>query len=641
MSTLIEVQNVTRRYTNGGQTLTVLNTVSLSISAGEFVAITGASGSGKSTLMNIMGCLDTPDNGHYLLDGRDTARMSPDELAALRREHIGFVFQRYHLMSDMTAAANVEVPAIYAGIRRHERREKALNLLMRLGLTGREHHKPGELSGGQQQRVCIARALMNGGEIILADEPTGALDSVSGREVLATLSELNQRGHTIIMVTHDSQVAKHAGRIIELQDGAVLSDSGPATSAGTPFLPKAMPPAGFWQRTADRIRASFLMALKSMNSHRLRTALTMSGIIFGIAAVVTVVALGEGAKQKTLENIRSLGANLITIFPGQDFYISREERGRLVPADYRMLTKLPDVDSVSPEIDDQQKVQVKGKSLDANVNGVGSDYFHMNNFTLIRGRIFRDSDRPLQEGIIDQKSENILFGDSNESPLGKIIIVGRVPIKIVGVVNNTRDYGSVNIWVPYRTMMYRVTGKLSFTRIIVHIRESSDSNTAANNVRNALIRQHGKKDFIMWNQDKYRRSAQNTSFILNLMILSIAAVALMIGSLGVMNIMLVSVTERTHEIGIRMAVGARRRDIMQQFMLEAVLICLGGGVLGIALSLITSMLFSQPGNTLVAVYSWEVAGIAFVCSTIIGMIFGWLPAGKAARMNPVAALAGE
>lgn len=641
MNTLIKVQNVPRRYTNGGQTLTVLNAVSLSISAGEFVAITGASGSGKSTLMNIMGCLDTPDNGHYLLDGRDTARMQPDELAALRREHIGFIFQRYHLMNDMTAAANVEVPAIYAGIRRHERREKALTLLMRLGLTGREHHKPGELSGGQQQRVCIARALMNGGEIILADEPTGALDSVSGREVLAILSELNQRGHTVIMVTHDPQVAKHAGRIIELQDGAILSDSGPATSAGTPFSPKAMPAAGFWQRTADRIRASFLMALKSMNSHRLRTALTMSGIIFGIAAVVTVVALGEGAKQKTLENIRYLGANLITIEPGKDFYISGEEQGKLLPADYRMLAKLPDVDGVSPVIHNQQEVQIRGKSLNASVAGVGSDYFRINNLALLRGRIFRDNSRALQEGVIDQKAEASLFGDSKESSLGKIIIVGQVPIKIVGVVNNNRDYGVVNIWLPYRTMMYRVTGKLSFSSIIVHTKESSDSDAAANNVRNALIRQHGKKDFMIWNQDKYRRSEQNTSLVLNLMILSVAAVALMIGSLGVMNIMLVSVTERTHEIGIRMAVGARRRDIMQQFMLEAVLICLGGGVLGIALSLITSMLFSQPGNTLVAVYSWEVAGIAFVCSTIIGMIFGWLPAGKAARMNPVAALAGE
>ncbi|WP_413493560.1 MacB family efflux pump subunit [Morganella psychrotolerans] len=641
MSALIELQNVSRRYTNGGQALTVLDNISLTISAGEFVAITGSSGSGKSTLMNILGCLDTPDSGNYRLGGRDTARLSPDELASLRREHIGFIFQRYHLMNDLTAAANTEIPAIYAGSNRSERRARALELLARLGLAGREYHKPGELSGGQQQRVCIARALMNGGEIILADEPTGALDSASGQEVLAILSELNQLGHTIVMVTHDPLVAQHARRIIELHDGQIAADNGPDTAVSTPLTPRIAPRSSLQQRMADSIRESFMMALKSMNAHRQRTILTMTGIIFGISAVVTVVAIGEGAKQKTLENIRGLGSNIISVSAGIDY--TKENDSYLLPSDMPKLAALSGVSSLSPEVITDNNMTFRGRSVPVRITGVDHEYFQIWNFPVLQGGVFRDGSKASQDIVLDENAVNALFIPAGIPPVGQIVFIGPVPARVIGVAKNTRDYGygDVNAWMPYNTVMQRMTGKSTISNVVIRARDDANTDATAESIRQTLILQHGKEDFRIFNLDKYRRSYEKSAMILSLLILSVASVALMIGSLGVMNIMLVSVTERTHEIGVRMAVGARRRDIMQQFMIEAVLVCLIGGVLGIALSLVISGIFSRPGTELTAIYSWQAAAVAFLCSTIIGMIFGWLPARKAAAMDPVTALADE
>lgn len=334
MSIFIELKNINRIYTNRTQPLTVLKNINLSIATGEMVAIMGASGSGKSTLMNIMGCLDVANSGDYFINGQNTAHLSPDELALLRSEHIGFIFQRYHLMSDTTAHDNVEVPAIYANVSRSERRRRASKLLARLGLKGRERHKPTELSGGEQQRVCIARALINGGDLILADEPTGALDSSSGEEVLRILTELNQRGHTVVIVTHDKEVAQCAQRIIELKDGKIMADSGRKASVTSARFPQRSRSAqGYLSRLLDRTRESLNMALKAMNAHRLRTTLTMTGIVFGIAAVVTVVALGEGAKQKTLKNIKALGTNMVSIYPGRDYFEDEPRFRPLILAD--------------------------------------------------------------------------------------------------------------------------------------------------------------------------------------------------------------------------------------------------------------------------------------------------------------------
>ncbi|MBX9330181.1 ABC transporter permease, partial [Serratia marcescens] len=474
MNAIIELKGISRTYTNGGQALTVLKDIDLTIAAGELVAIIGASGSGKSTLMNIMGCLDVPDRGDYYISGQNAAHLSPDELARLRREHIGFIFQRYHLMPDLSALGNVEIPAIYANARRDQRRQRAAQLLARLGLEGREDHKPGQLSGGQQQRVSIARSLINGGEIILADEPTGALDTQSGQEVLAILSELNQRGHTVVIVTHDMNVAQHAQRVIELRDGEIIADSGHQSAPAVALPPPNRSRQSGWQSLIDRTRESLHMALKAMNAHRLRTALTMTGIIFGIAAVVTVVALGEGAKQRTLENIKGLGTNVVSIYPGRDFFDDAIDSIRtLVPADADALAQQSFVDSVSPEVSASDSIRFRSKSATASITGVGRDYFRVNGITLVQGATFRDDRNALQEVIIDDNARQALFGDFGVEPLGQIVFLGSVPARVVGVAKSERNYAPnrISVWMPYSTVMYRMVGKTTLSGITVRLKD--------------------------------------------------------------------------------------------------------------------------------------------------------------------------
>ena len=644
MNFIIALKNITRSYTRGTQQLNVLNNINLSISRGELVAITGASGSGKSTLMNIIGCLDVANEGSYCLDGENVANLNANELARIRREHIGFIFQRYHLMSDLSALGNVEMPAVYAGTPRDIRRMRSAELLSRLGLAGREHHKPGELSGGQQQRVCIARALINGGEIILADEPTGALDSRSGQDVLAILCELNRRGHTVVIVTHDLDIARHARRIIELRDGEIIADSGPSPVHLSLLASPAYCHRSGWRSVLDNAREALGMALKSMNAHRLRTLLTMTGIIFGIAAVVTVVALGEGARQHTLENMKRLGNGSISIYPGRDFFDEGTPVNPLVPADSDALRGLGVVDSVSPEIRTSGSIRFHAESAMASVTGVGRDYFHVNGIALMQGQVFHDDRHAVQEVIIDEKTRQALFGATEDLPSDPVVLLDGVPLRVVGVARNTFDYAPnmLNVWVPYRTVMYRMTGKTTLDSISVRLKEGADNEKGGDSITQLLAARHGMKDFRLFNNALFRQSMERTSLTLRLLILMIASIALMIGSLGVMNIMLVSVTERTQEIGVRMAVGARRGDIMCQFMAEAVMVCLTGGVLGILLSLALSPLFTAlAGGVLTAIYSWQAAVVAFFCSTLIGMIFGYLPARKAARMDPVISLASE
>ena len=646
MKKLIELKGVSRTYGNGDQTRTVLKNVDLTIVAGEMVAIIGASGSGKSTLMNIMGCLDVPNRGDYYIDGQNAACLSPDELARVRREHIGFIFQRYHLIPDLSALGNVEIPAIYANSERDSRRQRATALLGRLGLEGREHHKPCELSGGQQQRVSIARALINGGKIILADEPTGALDSQSGQEVLAILNELNRRGHTVVMVTHDMKVARHAKRIIELCDGEIIADSGGCVSA-TETLPKTNRiRQSYWKTLLDRTRESMQMALKAMKTHRLRTTLTMIGIVFGIASVVTVVALGEGARQETLEEIKSLGTNVVSIYPGQDLFDDSIESIRtLVPADANALAKQGFIDSVSPEVSASDNIRFLGKSAIASINGVGREHFRVKGIALLQGTTFRDDRNALQEVIIDENTRKAIFDNTGLQALGQIVFLGSVPARVVGIAksNNRSDASNrITVWMPYSTVMYRIVGKPVLTGISVRLKDNVDNEAAISAISQLLTRRHGIKDFQLYNFEQIRKSIEHTSMTFSILILMVACISLMIGSIGVMNIMLISVTERTHEIGVRMAVGARRSDIMQQFIIEAVLVCLIGGALGIALSYITGALFNALADGIfAAIYSWQAAVAAFLCSTLIGIIFGYLPARKAARMDPVISLASE
>lgn len=649
---LLEVRDVWREFPSGDGVIAVLKGVSLSIDAGEMVAIMGASGSGKSTLMNILGCLDRPSRGDYRVAGQLTAEMEPDDLARLRREHFGFIFQRYHLLGSLSAAANAEIPAIYAGMHAAQRRERAAALLGRLGLSDKLVNKPGQLSGGQQQRVSIARALMNGGDVILADEPTGALDSASGAEVMRILQELHAEGHTVILVTHDPKVAQHAQRVIEIADGQVVADRRQAVEPAAEVAPtrRTTPPQARvspWRSRWDRFTEAFTMAWRSMGGHRLRTLLTMLGIIIGIASVVSMVALGEGSRQKVLKDISAMGTNTIDIFPGKNFGDRQAWRIRtLVPADADALAALPYVDSVTPGINTSVTLRRGNTEVSANVTGVGDQFFRVKGYTIAQGQAF-DADsvrRQTQEAVIDPNTRKALFAP-DEDPVGQVIFLGKVPVRVVAV-TAPQEGGffasdNLNVWVPYTTAMRRITGQGWLRNITVRVSDSAPPAAAEQGITQVLTQRHGTKDFFTRNSDSIRQTVESTTRTLTLLISSIAVISLIVGGIGVMNIMLVSVTERTQEIGVRMAVGARQSDILTQFLIEAVMVCLIGGVLGIALALAIGVGFSALGSDFKLIYSTSSIVMAFGVSSLIGVVFGFLPARRAANLDPVVALSRE
>ncbi|MDQ0327433.1 macrolide transport system ATP-binding/permease protein [Rhodopseudomonas julia] len=645
---LITLEKLRREFPAGEDTIAVLKDIDLKIDAGEMVAIVGASGSGKSTLMNILGCLDRPTAGSYRISGQETSALEPDQLAALRREHFGFIFQRYHLLSELTALGNVEIPAIYAGQPPAEREERAEELLARLGMADRLEHRPGQLSGGQQQRVSIARALMNGAQVILADEPTGALDKHSGEEVLKILEELNREGKTVILVTHDMNVAARAERIIEISDGEIISDTRSRKADGQTIAGEIAQDRrrGRVRAAIDRFGEAFRMALLSMRAHKLRTFLTMLGIIIGIASVVCVVALGAGSRQQVLSQISSLGTNTLEVFPGKDFGDVRSGKiTTLVVSDADALAGQPYVAAVTPTVSTSANVRFGSIEASALVNGVGAQYFEARGTTLAAGSFFnQESVRRLEKDVvIDDNTRQSLFADFDGSPVGQVILVGKVPCRIVGVAGAQQSgFGSssnLNLYLPYTTVQARFLGDQSLRSITVRVADDTSTDTAEQAVTELLTRRHGSKDFFILNTDDIRQTITATTETLTVLIASIALISLIVGGIGVMNIMLVSVSERINEIGVRMAVGARQSDILQQFLIEGVLVCLIGGVLGIALALAFGTLFDALGSSFTLIYSPVSIVAAFLCSSLIGIVFGYLPARNASRLDPVAALA--
>lgn len=649
MMPLLELKSIHRSYPSGEQSVEVLKDISLKINAGEMVAIMGASGSGKSTLMNILGCLDQPTTGTYLVNGQDVASLDNDELAILRREHFGFIFQRYHLLPHLNAAHNVEIPAIYAGWSNNKRHERASMLLTRLGLSTRANYRPNQLSGGQQQRVSIARALINGGQIILADEPTGALDCHSTVEVITILKQLQQQGHTVIIVTHDAQVAAQAERIIEISDGSIIADSGfkpsPNKLPTKSLSPKADIPS--WQQAVFRLRESFLMAWCAMMTSKMRTGLTMLGIIIGIASVVFILVIGEAAQKKVLADIRAIGTNTIHIYPGEDYGDDEPSHLRSLTAnDLEALTAQPYIDVISPLIASSMRLRSGNVDVAGHVFGVNGQYFHVFGMTMAQGSVISQYqvDQQSQVVVIDNNTQRLLFPHL-ENVVGQVILIGNMPATVIGVVKKKpsmfNNSETLQVWVPYRTMSKRLNGKFYFDSITVRIKDGYDSKDVEQKLVRLLTLRHGKKDIYTYNMDTLLQTAEKTTRTMQLFLTLVAVISLIVGGIGVMNIMLVSVTERTREIGIRMAVGARPGDIMQQFLIEAVLLCLVGGTLGVMLSLIVGLAMSILLPSWPIVFSPMAMLSAFLCSTVIGIVFGYLPARNAARLSPIEALARE
>ena len=647
---LIELRGLTKTYHAAGLAVEVLHGISLDIQAGEYVAIMGQSGSGKTTLMNLLGCLDVATTGSYRLDGEDVSGLSRDRLALLRRDTFGFIFQRYNLLANATATENVEIPAIYAGLPSAERRTRAREILSSLGLAERLDHRPTQLSGGQQQRVSVARALMNGGRVILADEPTGALDSHSGAEVMALLRTLNDAGHTVILITHDLELAQHAARLIEIRDGRIVADTRSASSTHS-ALPRgpnrtlapraAAAAAGLMPDLVEAVK----MAFRSLHANLFRTLLTLLGIIIGVASVVAMLALGDGSKQAVLSRIEAMGTNLLLVRPGARGVRVSGEPVTLLPEDALAIAELPNVAQAVPEYTGGATLRAGNADYIATINSTSAELPLARGWPLARGAFFSAADvasyAPV--AVLGQTVAANLY-PAGFDPVGSYVLVANIPFQVIGVMaakgatTSGTDMDDV-VFIPITTGRMRLFGKRYVRTITVQVDDVQRIDATQQAIATLLTARHRKPDFQIRNMADILETAADTQNTLTVLLGSIAAISLLVGGIGVMNIMLVSVTERVREIGVRMATGARTLHILLQFNTEALVVCSVGGVLGVAAGLAVAWLARSLGHPVV--FSLAPVLLAFGCAFATGLVFGYLPARKAARLDPVVALSAE
>ena len=641
---LLQLQSITRVYGKDSAEVRALDGVDLTITEGEFVAIVGQSGSGKSTLMNLLGCLDRPTAGTYRIHGQDVSKMDADDLASLRRRTFGFVFQRYNLLANVSALENVEIPAVYAGVRQSERKTRARELLARLGLNGREKSRPGQLSGGQQQRVAVARALMNDAEVILADEPTGALDSGTSRELLELLEGLHQSGRTVILITHDQKVAARADRTIEIRDGKIIADSG--------AVPRSKP--CFEHRTA-RTSPSFILqltesiktAFRSLRANLFRTALTLLGVVIGVAAVVAMLAVGQGSQRDVMARFEDMGANLLFVRPGGDrgARMRGDAIATLTLEDADALGELDNVIAAVPSRSGSATLRRGNADHRGSVEGVSEDWLLANNRRVEYGTFFtaEDVDRRVGVVVLGTTTAGELF-DNVSDAVGEYVFLSGAPFEIAGVLEEkgASSFGSDQddiALIPITTGMMRVFGSSYLSSITIAVEDTDVISTTESEANTLLLDRHGTEDFRIRNTASILESVQQTQNSFSMLLGAVASISLLVGGIGVMNIMLVSVSERTREIGVRMATGARRSDILVQFIVEAVVVCALGGMIGILSGFGICAILMNLGTS-IAITPLP-AILAFSTAFLTGFVFGFLPARNASRLDPVRALSAE
>ena len=652
---MIEAKNLYKVYQMGDTKVEALRGVSLKIAQGEFVAIMGASGSGKSTLMHVLGLLDRPDSGEYFLSGEDITKFSDKQLAFVRNQLMGFVFQQFHLLPRMTALENAQLPLIYAG-KRHLK-DKAKNEIEAVGLSSRMFHRPNEMSGGQQQRVAIARSLVNDPPLIFADEPTGNLDSKSKEEIITILKGLNQKGKTIVMVTHEPDIAAHAKRIIQMKDGQIISDR--ITSQNKDILNNQAESIKDILSNSRNIASggmNFLdymrQSISAMMAHKMRTFLSILGIMIGVAAVIAMLAIGQGAKTSIEKQLASMGSNLLVISPGAAksgaVSLQAGTTTRFTFQDVDAIAKLNDyVQGVSPSVSGRAQVVYQDKNWNTKVEGVDVSYEELRSATPVAGRFFTEEEVKMRDkvALIGVTVLKNTFG--NVDPIGQTIKINLINFRVIGILPTKGTTGPQDqddtVIIPVTTGMYRLFGKQYIDSIYVEAKSTDLIDAAQDEVskliikRHRLITQDQKDSFSIFTMADIKNMLTSTTKTMSLLLGAIAAISLLVGGIGIMNIMLVSVSERTREIGLRKAIGANNKDIMTQFLIEAVLMSFMGGVAGIILGGGASILITFLAGWSVVVSLSSII-LATVFSLAVGVVFGLWPAKQASRLNPIEAL---
>jgi macrolide transport system ATP-binding/permease protein len=638
MRPLIRLDHVGKSLTHqGGIENKILNDVSICIHAGDFVAILGASGSGKTTLMNILGCLDRATTGTYYFADLDTAVLDEDDLAYLRGSVFGFVFQQYNLIGAMSAIENIEVPAVYAGYAPAQRRSQARKMLAQFGLGGLADRRPHQLSGGEQQRVAIGRALVNGAQVILADEPTGALDRRAGDEVAGLLNELWKEGRTIILVTHDAHVAEAAQRVVEIADGRIVRDVRRGSLRDLALVP--VHDQGQASIAAD-IREALRAASNALAVNPVRTGLTLLGIVIGVAAMITLVALGQGAKRNLEAEFANFGANQIFVSSSNT---SREPRERLSLEDASAIGRLPNVGAAMPYLDGTVTARFADRDATIYAAAVTSEFPAIYNWKVRHGAFFGDEDdrsgAPVV--ILGADTARFFFSDGQEA-LGRFLLVNNTPLQIIGVLEakgaGTNGESPDNrILFPFSSGAQRVFGSITPSLIAVLASDRTKVDSVADAITSSLTENHPSQQFNVYNRSAAVESERKSQDTLTLLLGSTAAISLLVGGIGIMNVMLMAIGERTREIGIRLAVGARAHDIRRQFLNEAAILSGAGGITGIAVGVLLGLCLSFFGVSVI--FTVPSMLFALASSIILGMLFGYFPARRAAAMVPRAALA--
>ncbi len=654
MKSMLELVDVHRTYLIGESTVYALRGVSLTIEQGEFVAIMGASGSGKSSLLQILGLLDNPDKGEYRIFGNNVNTMSEDEQAGVRNNVAGFVFQQFHLLKRMDIVDNVRLPYIYSGIKGSFRQE-AIERLKMVGLEQRIDHTPNQLSGGEQQRVAIARALVRDPLIIFADEPTGNLDTKNSGEIMKILQGLHAEGKTIIMVTHETDIAAYARRVITMRDGVIITDE---RKPGMEASIAAVAESGFdihgagkgslWQD--GRFIGFIAQAFQAILANKMRSFLSVLGILVGVASVIAMMALGEGAKASMQEQLKSMGSNMLSIRAG-----SAKIRGAAQGAGAVARFTFPDVEEIaslhtlvknaSGVVNGAGRIVFGNKNWSTNLTGVGYDYGTMRAALPTVGRWFTREEIQTREkvAIIGVTVVKELFGTTN--PLGKTVKINRINFTVIGIApakgfSGPQDEDDIVI-IPVNTAMYRVLGKNYLSGIFVEVASPTLIEQTKSAISALIIKRHrlkeGDDSFNIRDMTEIQKMLSSTTQTMSLLLGSIAAISLVVGGIGIMNIMLVSVTERTREIGLRKAIGARKNDIMLQFLVESVGMTVSGGFIGIVLGIGISLILSYFAGWSVITSPISVV-LATAFSALTGIFFGLWPARKAAALKPVEAL---